>query len=224
MKLFDQMRSLFRACVFAVSMLWLMVAGSPYLSAQNIIVNGDFENGKSDFTTDYTYDEYRPMDGWGYFAIGNNPKDWNSAWSEFEDHTPGSGQLMFIADGAVRSNKTVWQQTVTVSSNTPYLFSYWAASSYRLSPATLRTYINGVQVGDLTLTSTPGDWRLFSVVWNSGSATSATIRLVDTNITAYGNDFVLDDISMQVVPEPASVWLSLTGLTALLLRRRAHRV
>ncbi len=209
-------------CVLAVGILWLLTI-SPHLSAQNLIVNGDFEAGNTGFSSGYTYDSDPPMRGQGHYAIGNNPKTWNSFWDAFPDHTPGSGQLMFIADGATTSNVTVWQQTVTVSSHTPYVFSYWAASCYSQSPATLRTYINDVQVGDLTLPSQTGNWQQFSVLWNSGSATSATIRLVNLNTRGVGNDFVLDDISMQAVPEPASVWTFLTGAATILLRRRAHR-
>lgn len=223
MNLLDLMHFRAQMCAFAVAILWLL-AISPYLSAQNLIVNGDFEAGNTGFSSQYTYDDTPPMSGKGYYAIGNNPKTWDRFWDEFPDHTPGSGQLMFIADGALQPNVTVWQQTVMVSSNTPYLFSYWAASSYSASPATLRTYINDVQVGsDFTLPSQTGQWQQLSVLWSSGSATSATIRLVDITTLGFGNDFVLDDISMQVVPEPASVWIVLTGSAALSLRRRAHR-
>lgn len=217
MKLSHPLHAVVQEIAFAASVLWLVIAGVP-LSAQNLIVNGDFEAGNVGFSSDYTYDDTPPMDGYGYYAIGTNPKTWNSFWSSFGDHTSGTGK-MFIADGAVQPNKTVWQQTVTVVSGTPYIFSYWAASSYPQRPANLRTYINGVQVGsDLQLPSTTGEWVQFSVVWNSGSATSATIRLVDLLTYGLGNDFVLDDISLQVVPEPASVWGMMSGFAAVWLR------
>lgn len=206
--------------------LWVIAVGVFLLSglrvyAVNLIVNGDFEAGNTGFTSDYTYDNSPPMGGYGYYAIDTNPKTWNSQWASFGDHTSGSGK-MFIADGSVTLPlKTVWQETVTVDSSTPYIFSYWAASSYPSAPATLRTYINDVQIGgDLTLPTQTGQWVKFEAVWNSGAATTATIRLVDTSRVAYGNDFVLDDISLQAVPEPTTVWIFSTGLTAVALRRR----
>lgn len=126
---------------------------------------------------------------------------------------------MFIADGSITTPlKTVWEETVTVAPNTPYIFSYWAASSFDF-PAVLRTTINNVQIGDFYLPRQTGEWVKFEVVWNSGTATSATIRLVDLNRQGGGNDFVLDDISMQMVPEPTTVWLFSIGLTAVALRR-----
>lgn len=210
------------ACALVAGVLWLVMVSVP-LGAQNLIVNGNFEAGNVGFSSDYTYDDTPPMSGYGYYAIDTDPKTWNSFWSSFGDHTSGNGK-MFIADGADQADKTVWQQTITVTSGTPYIFSYWAASTYSTYPAKLRAYINDVQVGsDLQLPSTTGQWVQFSVVWNSGFATSATIRLVDVVTQRIGNDFVLDDISLQAVPEPASAWTFLTGLTAMLLRRRWRR-
>lgn len=188
--------------------------------AVNLIVNGDFEAGNAGFTTDYTYDSTTPIDGCNYYAIGTDPRTWNSPWwASYGDHTSGFGK-MFIADGHTVWDKTLWQQTVTVAPNTPYIFSYWAATSYSERPPELRTFINGVRIGDLQLPSQTGQWVKFEAVWNSGTATSATIRLVDLVTYSVGNDFTLDDISLQVVPEPATIWLLSTGISAVALRCR----
>lgn len=58
------------------------------------------------------------------------------------------------------------------------------------------------------------------MVWNSGSATSATIRPVDLNTNGFGNDFVLDYLNMQVIPEPGTMGLFSAGIAAMALRRR----
>ncbi|MGQ9487108.1 MAG: PEP-CTERM sorting domain-containing protein [Armatimonadota bacterium] len=209
-----------RLCLrlWAIAMGLFLLSG-PRVYAGNLIVNGDFEAGNTGFTTDYTHDSTPPMSGLGYYAIGTNPKTWNNLWASYGDHTSGSGK-MFIADGYTVGDKTVWQQTVTVASYTPYIFSYWAASSDGSNPATFRAFINGVQIGDLQLPEQTGLWKKFEAVWNSGAATSATIRLVDLVTAGIGNDFTLDDISLQAVPEPATIWLLTTGISAVALRRR----
>lgn len=205
--------------VFALGVLLL---GSQNSYGVNLIVNGDFEAGKTGFTSDYTYFS-TPINAATSYAIGNNPREWHAyrQWASFGDHTTGHG-LMFIGDGATASNKVVWQQTVAVASNTLYTFSYWGASSFSSSPAKMRVTINGIQVGnDFMFPSETGQWQQFSVFWNSGSATQATIRLVNQNTAGYGNDFALDDISLQaVVPEPGAMYFFSAGIVAVLMRWR----
>lgn len=209
-----------RARIAALTLMILLL-GVQTASAVNLIVNGDFENGNTGFSSQYTYDPSPPIGGSDYYAIGNNPYPWNgwNMWASFGDHTSGTG-LMLIADGHRTPNMFVWQQTVNVASFTPYAFSFWGASSYSTSPAVLRVYINNVQLGELALPFQTGQWVQFSTVWDSGSATQATIKLVDANTAGAGNDFVLDDISMQAVPEPATLWLFASGIVPVWLRLR----
>jgi hypothetical protein len=56
----------------------------------------------------------------------------------------------------------------------------------------LAASVNGV-VG-FTLT-TSGAWQKGSFVWKSGTATTATLSLTDTNLSGPYNDFALDSIS-----------------------------
>jgi hypothetical protein len=83
--------------------------------------------------------------------------------------------------------------------------------------------------------STGADWVQFSSPWNSGTNTTATLSIIDTNgnYDASGDDFALDDISFSTseasaTPEPASivVWsvlLSVGSLGFLFARRRFAR-
>lgn len=208
--------------VFALGVLLL---GSQNSYGVNLIVNGDFEAGNTGFTSDYTYFS-TPIDRDTSYAIGNDPYLWHGyrMWASFGDHTTGQG-LMFIGDGAIVSDKVLWQQTVPVTSNTWYVFSYWGASSSSNSPAQLRVHINGIPIGsDFVLPSQTGQWMRFSALWNSGSTNQATIRLVNQNTSGSGNDFALDDISLQaVVPEPGTLCLFSIGSMAVLLNRRKRR-
>ena len=182
---------------------------------QNLIANGDFGLGNMDFTSDYRYAQ--TWGGPGDYTVASDPHAWNQDLASFGDHTTGSG-LMMIVDGATQQIR-VWHEDVPVVTNTEYTFGAWAASAYVAPPADLRVLIGGVVVGsDLTLPSQTGQWVHFTAPWNSGSATLASIEIVDLNTVAFGNDFVLDDISL--TPEPASAGLLALGALALIRRRR----
>ncbi|MEM3553643.1 MAG: hypothetical protein QW658_01650 [Candidatus Bathyarchaeia archaeon] len=206
-----------------VFFLTAMFFVAPQGYAYNLTINGDFEQGNNGFGSDYTHDESPPMEGQGYYAVGYNPKTWNSFWASFGDHTSGSG-LMLIVDGHTNSGKTVWEQSVKVYPNTLYVFSFWAASSHASNPAKIRTYINGTQVGsDFQLSSNTGEWVQFSTTWNSSEANTATIKLEDINTASIGNDFVINDISLSPVPEPCTIWTVFSGLSGLLLIRKVRQ-
>jgi hypothetical protein len=129
-----------------------------------------------------------------------------------------NGSTTTITDpssGLVRQ-KIIWQQTVTVMPGTDYYFSAWAMNLNSSSPAKLQFEVNGVLVGsvaDLTTAPKPANesevnlsnWvRFYSTpTWNSGTATTAIIRIRNLNTAAGGNDFALDDVSfgtLAVVP------------------------
>ncbi len=166
---------------------------SSYILGENIIMNGNFESGNTGFSSDYTY--IFPNAGEGEYYIGSDPPSFNGAFSDCADHTTGTGNMM-IVNGAEQAGENGWCQTISVSPNTNYHFSTWAASLYSLSPAVLQFSINGQMLGNpFNLTSTTCSWNQFYEIWNSGTTTEATICIVNQNTQLNGNDFALDDIS-----------------------------
>ncbi len=164
----------------------------------NLLVNGDFSQGNTGFTSQYNYSSDLQPEG-NYF-VGYDPLDYHPNGANFGDHTTGTG-LMLMANGAPTSI-TVWQETVNVSSSTDYTFSGWAASWGKngdiftdASPAQLEFLVNGVQIGsEFTLIAGDGQWSQFSASWNSATSTTATIQIVDMNTASFGNDFAVDDL------------------------------
>lgn len=178
----------------------------------NLIVNGDFEAGNTGFTSDYSYSPPASMYDPKTYVIGSNPHNYHSAWASFGDHTTGSGNMMIVnatcctgggagcTEDCSSPNDIVWQQTVTVKPYTLYVFKYSVALSYVQNPPTLQVSINGKSIGNYTPTANQtGEWEEVSYPWYSGSATSATITLVDLNPKYQGDDYCLDDI--QLCPE-----------------------
>ena len=172
-----------------------------YFTAQvtgnNVINNGNFSNGNTGFTSEYSY--ANPNITEGQYFVGTNPQTWNASMSNCIDHTTGNGNMMLV-NGAPAADINVWKQTVTVTPNTNYAFSTWIQALYPPNPAQLSFSINGSDIGTLITASLPTcTWTQFYTTWNSGNSTSATISIVNKNTFVQGNDFALDDISFAPV-------------------------
>lgn len=159
----------------------------------NLVVNGDFSQGNTGFTSSYNYAAVNVTEGQYY--VGTNPNAWNPGTVACRDHTSGSGNMLLV-NGAPVADVNLWQQTITVKPNTNYAFSAWLQAIYAVNPAQLQFSINGKTIGNLFSAVLPTcNWQQFYTTWNSGNTTSATISIVNKNTIVLGNDFALDDIS-----------------------------
>ncbi len=226
----------------------LLLAAIP-ASAANLVVNGDFEAGNSGFTSDYGYVAPGPnaMYPEGLYTVDTDAFNSHNLWASFGDHTTGSG-LYMIVNGAADDTKIVWQSgPFAISAGTDYFFEAFAAEiccnldfTGQNFPANLTFEITDNFANTFTLDTfttaghAPGDWIGLSNVWNSGAATSVTLRILNSSTEASGNDFALDDINFSTrsivvpgVPEPAA-WAMMLGGFALVgisaRRRRMHGV
>lgn len=92
----------------------------------------------------------------------------------------------------------------SIKQNTNYLFSFYAGNQTTTSTrASLVGSINGTTLTNLLSkpTSVPNlagnnSWTKFTYLWNSGSATSADLAILNNSTNSTGNDFVLDEISL----------------------------
>jgi gliding motility-associated-like protein len=172
-----------------------------YFTAQvegtNVIVNGDFSQGNTGFTSQYVF--ANPNITEGQYFVGTNSQAWNISMSPCHDHTTGTGNMMMV-NGAPTPNVNVWTETVAVTPNTNYAFSTWIEALWPPNPTQLKFSINGNQIGNTITASLPTcTWAQFYTTWNSGNNTSATISIVNINTAVQGNDFALDDISFAPV-------------------------
>jgi len=176
----------------------------------DLVVNGDFEAGNSDFTSDYTHSPGNVFDQATYDVV-HDPHDAHAMAASYGDHTSGAG-LMMAANGSDDANQVVWSQTVSVSPHYNYDFSMWVSSWYcrpAAPEAELAVYINGVQLGDaFSAPAVTAQWEQFSADWNAGTSTTAAIAIYDNETELLANDFALDDISLVHDPDPATIGLS----------------
>jgi hypothetical protein len=158
-----------------------------------LIRNGNFEKGNKDFRSDY-------RGGLGSYLVTKNLRNFHQKQSGnvgfFGDHTTGRGHMLAV-DGETTGGKFVWEQKVNVLPNQEYVFSMWVASWSPDSPAKLEVAINGREMGSVDAPSKLGEWRRLQVKWNSELDTVAVIAIQDRNTSGEGNDFVIDDISLQ---------------------------
>lgn len=180
--------------------------------SMNLIDNGDFEQGNSGFTSDYTYNPGFTLPPFGSYEVTSTP----AIFPDCPDHTSGTGQYL-VLDGSDMANEFCWCQTVPVLPNTDYSLSAWALSFTNGGPfANLRFTINGTPVGtNLSVSGPSCTWRPFNASWNSGANTSATICFENLTITGANNDFAVDDIFMSpVCIQKDTVLVSIVSISA----------
>ena len=187
----------------------------------NLLANGDFEQGDTGFQTSYTYDptpNTAPDPLPGQYVIGDNSRTWNGNFLApgMSDHTSGAG-LMLLADGQL--NTIVWSQTVPVLAGVEYRLSGWYTSlgSYYLPRLEFLVGSDSLGIAN-TKDST---WEQFSQTWVASISGDVTLSIRDKVSAGIGNDFALDDLSFEAIPEPATASLfGLSAFGAMWMRRR----
>jgi gliding motility-associated-like protein len=183
-----------------------------------LVTNGNFSSGNTGFTTSYalgTGGTWGALSNEGTYSVTTNPNLAHSNFYSFGDHTTGTGNML-VCNGSSIANTVVWSQTITVTPNTVYNFSAWVASvENTTSEAQLQFSINGNLIGPVVNAPLTGaTWLNFFVNWNSGTNTSAVIKIVDQSTEVGGNDFALDDITFERVCTFSDVITINAGSTA----------
>jgi len=165
----------------------------------NLIINPDFSAGNFGFTSGQNYSSnYSPCNydvGPLWFTINYN----------MLDHTPTTDNMFMSLDGCTSGPTIIWEEAnLPVIPNTNYTFSFWASRADQIQP-TFEMHFIGNASGNNILNTVAGipyvgvfTWDQYGVpIWNSGSNTTLDIRIVNLQTNGYGNDFGLDDFSLQ---------------------------
>lgn len=160
----------------------------------NLVYNGDFTQGNVGFGSDYTF--ATQLNPEGLYSIVTNANTVHNAFQGIGHTGNVPNDNFMVVNGAGTPNQNVWCQTVSVNPNTDYYFGAWVSTMVANSPAILQFSINGQVLGSpFSAPFNVNNWVQFFQTWNSGTATSATICVVNQNTNTGGNDFGLDDIS-----------------------------
>ncbi|HCL06520.1 MAG TPA: hypothetical protein DHW64_11415 [Chitinophagaceae bacterium] len=163
----------------------------------NLLDNGDFENGNSGFGTDYTYDITN--NNYQRYEIANNPINIYPWWCNV---FPSSGNNMLVIDGATSSSVRVWYQTVSVLPNTTYNFAgqfiNFSNTGGNNDPNIVVT-INGTMIYNSALPYSNCMWTTMNEIWQSGENdySAEIIIYANPNVAGngVGNDLAIDNLS-----------------------------
>ncbi|OAV42651.1 gliding motility-associated C-terminal domain-containing protein [Lewinella sp. 4G2] len=171
-------------------------SASVIYSDNNLLVNGDFESPGMVWTTEYEPGPggaFGPLSAEGTYVVDVNASNTHSNFAACDDHT-GGGQML-VVNGATQPNEEIYCQEVTVDPNTDYALRAWVQSVISENPARLQFSVNGQLIGNLFRpSSSVCNWGQFDDRWNSGTATTARMCIVNQNTQSSGNDFAIDDL------------------------------
>jgi gliding motility-associated-like protein len=166
-----------------------------YPSGQ-LVTNGNFTAGNTGFSSQFLYNSTLTAEG-NYF-IGTNAALYHPQFSGV-----GTGNFLMANAGwgsYSAGQRDVWCQDVTICPGQTYTLSYRTRTLSNATPARLQWWINGVGYGpEVTLPVQALGWQVATYNWTApGNApTTTTICLRVMSGDGVGNDFGLDDISMQ---------------------------
>lgn len=189
------------------------------MMGENLIINGDFEQGATFFESDYQFvrDEPDNLGPEGTFTVTRDIGYVHGDSDCAMDHTFQNRMgKMLAVNGNTQDGVVAYRYRITqLTPNTEYALSTWASNWSYLAVglktfAQLKFCINGAQVGETFMPQLRCDWERFYTVWNSGDNTEALFTIQDILTESQGNDFTLDDIffapltpftyTIQVVP------------------------
>lgn len=179
------------------------------LTGDNLIANGDFELGNTNFASDYGYNQYSQQSG--QYNIRTEPFSC-CGFTGCPDPTNSGGNYMMLQGNG--TSQTVWKQTVSVIPNRNYQFSYkMQAMQYdqqnNFTDIKLQAQIRGINVGGIfskTTYKNCNGWIEFTSNWNSGSNTSVEISIALAENMSSDYMVGLDDISFRVIsPDEFSI-------------------
>jgi gliding motility-associated-like protein len=195
--------------------------------SQNLITNGDFEDGGSGngFISDYTFiNSSSTNTNPKQYTIASNTKLLNGVFINGGDYT-GGGNVLKV-DGSRAPNIPFWSMgntgegICTLTPKQTYIFSYWvkyiANNISATKPETLpniSTKINGVIVSPIkgqtivpaTVFPSPNpntNWYQVVFSFIAPDSGCASISLINSNLNEGGNDFAIDDLELKLCTAP----------------------
>ena len=203
---------------YSISLL-LMILISTNIISQNLLLNGDFENGGSGFGFNVNGAGYTlltpPFTGStvpGNYAFVNNPQILNNDFFiAGGDHTTGTGWMMVIDGNTTGGSQRFWRAggfgggVCGLTPGTQYSFSYWIKSvatsvTNNATRADIGIQFNNVSNFNLVSGSplSPLPAEVWQKVTYQFTATNncVNIELWNNNTNAVGNDFAVDDFEV----------------------------
>ena len=161
---------------------------------EELVENGNFEEGFVGFTTDYDqvppYKIFTPDD----ISVTHDP----SLHGAYSGAGFNNGGNFLAIDASEDPNFNIWCQTINVDPNTYYNFSFAIAEIFGVNPVEVQIEFNGVaEGGTFNAPANTNQWDVHEFSWFSDNNTTVEICFKAVNPIAAGNDFALDAISLK---------------------------
>ena len=164
-------------------------------STNNLVTNGDFSSGNTNFNSSYNYSTNNLYPE-GVYTVTTNPNFVHNGFTG-----SGDGNFM-VVNGSTSPGTQVWCQDIEVQTQSNYDFSSEVTTVAGGNEALLQFSINGEVIGTpFSAPSSIGSWDTFNAIWYSGINTVAEICIINQNIGGGGNDFGLDEITFTTLCE-----------------------
>ena len=196
-----------KSFVAAVAVVACLTLGAPAARA-NLVLNGGFETG--DFT-DWTvsgnvFDAQVPI----YSSIGS---------------TAANGAYAPVFNSGDRAPNATLSQTFATVAGTRYIeaFDYGSGTNGGFQSITASVTDGSTVLASIDQVGTVANIFVTTTFTFVADSNSTTIKFVDDsgNFT-FSNDGFLDNVSINAVPEPASVALLAVGLAGLVVLKRSR--
>jgi len=221
---------------------FLTIAARQQAFAQNLLINGNFEQNDR-----HTYANYYASEDLAYIPLGDSVPGWTFSHSVDlygPGHAPQNGsQFLDLVGGGPLSATFSIQQTFATTAGQSYQLSFFFGNNEQLATA-LASFTASLTGGAVTIwtqdfthtgdTYYAHDWTAFSMTFVANSS-STTLNFLDTSHfpTSYDPSYTvggstLDNISViAVVPESGGIGAGLVALAVCLIpiavRHRALR-
>ena len=208
-------------------------------ASANLIQNGDFSNDFNGFSSDYIRND-ASITLEGRYTIGSNPNAVHPLFVSVDGGNP-----MLLANGAPGNEQVLLGYTGTALASGNYAFSASVMNiccnvPFNGAPSTVLFQISQgagpfTTVASYT-TNPPGDAGVSNFVTSVTPFFLQTglfsFRIIDTVSAAAGNDFAIDNLSIEAAAVPGPIvgagfpglLMALGGLVALARRRRSQAV
>ena len=176
------------------------------------LLNADFENGNTGFTTLYNPNNFtgictpgancngQYLCGQGY-AVGNSATPCNPTWStNIHDHTTGVGKMMLV-DFPANGSMDIWCQSVNLTPGADYCFGAYFINLMPLGNTTgepsFQYMLNNTLIDVTPTIHATEQWEFSGFQFNSGAGGNVTLCIQNANAGAIGFDAAIDDISLR---------------------------
>lgn len=172
-------------------------------------------------TPDFTYvlpnpELFAPLDG-EYTVqniMNNSMSNQIGAWWRIADHTVGNetGRMMIV--NGFNPGAVFFRDTVSVKPNTNYLFTAWILNLFKVTGFpnpelgvrildSAGNIIESATLGALIPVNTNApEWKQIGSVINTQNNTSITVEFLSEGPEVIGNDYAIDDISLNEIMVP----------------------